>query len=152
MTITYQAPDALLHVVNPYLKGHTLWADRVYSKFATEAIIANFNLWVVCRVLSDVANNYRGDRDSRSLVLAVQAVGTSSADCERASAKIYELLHRSGVHDRGSISIGEHSEWEFTSVLGGRAIRLVPNKQYGTRFFENGYQFDVTMEAKNGYV
>ena len=53
---------------------------------------------------------------------------------------------------RASVSIGVHDEWVFTSVEAGRAIRLIPSKELGTRFYENGYVFDVTMEAKNGYI
>lgn len=151
MTIVYQAPDALLHVAPVTLMGD-MWSDRVYSKFAPKSVVENFDLWVVCRVVSDVQNLYRGDRDSRTLNLAVQAVSKDSAPGERASARIYDLLHLSGANDRRSVSIGTHTEWNFLSVGAMRAIRLVPSKELGTRFFETGYVFEVMMEAKNGYV
>ena len=151
MSIVFQAGDALLHVVTPTLKGD-VWGDQVYGKFAPAKVFESFDLWVVCRVITDVPSGYRADRDNRMLTLAVQAVGKTSRACEQGAARIYDLLHESGVHDRRSESIGVHSEWWFTSVVADRAIRLVPNKDLGTRFYENGYVFDVTMEAKNGYV
>ena len=52
MSITHQAPDALLHVVNPYLTGQGSWS-RVYSKTAPSKVFENSDLWVVCRVTGD---------------------------------------------------------------------------------------------------
>jgi len=151
-TIEYQAGDALLHVVNAYLKGD-MWSERVYNKRARESVKDNFDLWVVCRVVSDVPRGYRADRDNRVLELRVQAVSKESEPAELAAGRIYDLLHLSGVNDRrAAVSIGTHDEWTFLSVEAGRAIRVVPNKAAGLRFFENGYAFEVVMEAKNGYV
>lgn len=150
-TIVYQAGDALLHVVRPYLLGD-MWSDRVYSKHAPAKISESFDLWVVCRVTGDAPNTMRGDRSGHTLSLAVQAVGKESARNELAAARIYDLLHESGINDRRSVSVGVHDEWHFLNVTVDRAIRLVPNPNSGTRFYENGYVFTVMMEAKNGYV
>ena len=152
MTIEFQAGDALLHVVNTVLRGD-IWSDAVYSKFAPADVMQKYSVWVVCRVTSDVPSNQRGDRDNRTLELRVQAVSEGSSRLtERGASRIYDLLHLSGAQNRRSMSIGVHHEWNILSVVAERAIRLVPNKDAGTRFFENGYVFNVLMEAKDEYI
>ena len=152
MTIIYQAGDALLHTTRMTLVGD-LWEEHVYIDEAPTTITSLANLWIVVRLLSDVAAGHRGDRDNRQLLLRVTCVSESNKDVAwSGAARVYALLHESGVQDRGSAALGVHAEWDFLTVTGGRFSHLLPNKDYGTRFYEAGYEFSVMMEAKNGYT
>lgn len=151
--IIRQAPDALLFTASNTLKGDSVWGQYVYSKFADSKIFDLAKMWVVCRILGDVNNDWRGDRESLDLMLAVQAVSPQSALSERGAARIRHLLHLSGVNDRRTdVSIGTHSEWHFLSCAVDRSIRVIPNKDLGMRWYETGYVFQVRMEAKDAYV
>jgi len=156
---TYQAPDAALFVMSNTLRGDK-WGTHVYSKFAPSNIFDRASGWVVIRIGSDEDGAQRGNRSNRVLTVKVQAISADGEWCERASSRIYDLLNESGSQDRrGNLastdadyrSIGTHSEWTFTTVTAGRAIRIEPNKEYGIKYFEYGYEFMIRMEDKSDF-
>jgi hypothetical protein len=148
--IVYQASDALAHTVRNALSVGS-WGQHVYIDEAVSNITSLANVWVVLRILSDTPGGVRGDRDERRLSLRVNCVSEDKDLAWASAAEMYALLHNSGSQDRTAVSIGVHSEWDFLTVTAGRFINLTPNKAIGTQFFEAGYEFSVTMEAKNGY-
>jgi len=150
MAIVYQAGDALLYTARSALLGQS-WGNHVYIDEAPTTITSTANVWLVLRLLSDVPAGNRGDRDERSLRLRVNCVSENKDMAWTASAKAYSLLHNSGTQDRTATSVGSHSEWYFLTVSAERQFNLTPNKEYGVQFFEAGYEFNVVMEAKNGY-
>ena len=150
-TITYQAGDALLHTTRNTLAGGS-WSEHVYIDEAKTSVSSTASVWVVIRLLDDRPGGVRGDRDERRLTMRVNCVGQSKDAVWAAASEVYALLHNGGSQDRGSVSIGTHSEWQFLTVSAGRFIHITPDKTLGVQFFEAGYEFSVKMEATNGYA
>jgi hypothetical protein len=151
MAITFQASDALAHTLRNALSGGS-WGQHVYVDEAVTNVTNLANVWVVLRVVSDVPGGVRGDRDERGLRVRINCVSQDKDLAWSSAAEMYALVHNGGEQDRTDVSIGTHAEWDFLAVSAGRYFHLTPNKDIGTQFFEAGYEFDVKMEAKNGYA
>lgn len=148
--IVYQAGDALLYTAMTTLRGDT-WDNHVYIDEAPTNVASRANVWVVIRLLADVRGGVRGDRDERVLTIRVNCVSENKDSAWLAAGRVYALLNNAGTQDRSSTTFGTHSEWDFLTFTAGRSFNLTPSKEFGTQFFESGYEFTVKMEAKSGY-
>lgn len=149
------ASDALLFTVARRLQNlpNRPWG-KVYQRNAPEKAPANANVWVVVRILSAGIDNMRADRDSYRADLAVQAITLGTSDlAEKAANVISDSLHLSGENDtRRDIFLPNHDDWRFLCVKRTRELRAItPVRQGKGRFYENGFVFDVRIEARHPY-
>ena len=108
----------------------------------------------VIQVVDNALATWRADRDSGSLRVRVCALSEAPGEVERVAQQIEDLLHLSGSGDsrRSGTALTSQPDWDIISVNKVRQIRLVPNNDWGMKYFECGWIFSVYCEAKQEYA
>ena len=159
--MTIVAPDAeLIPAMRRALRATGAWdsasKSHVYAQFAPRAVVSrdgNVRRWCILRPQVEMPSNWRGDRMDAQVRVAVQSVGWSHADIVNSVDTILNTLHERGANDRlHSLALSATLNWHILSLVRDRAIRVVPDRALGFRWYEYGYMFVARMESKNAYI